>query len=70
MCFYQRRGVCQVLIHCDFFFHQRTPLHRAAIYGHNDVVVYLVGRGAEINTKDLFQVCRLKQRLEGHGGLV
>ena len=56
------------MIHCDFFFHQRTPLHMAAVHGHKDVVVYLDGRGADINTKDLIQVCRLRQRLEEQGG--
>ena len=61
-------GVCQVVIHCDFFFHQHTPLHMAAVHGHKDIVVYLDGRGADINTEDSFQVCRLRQRLEEKGG--
>ena len=43
---------------------QLTPLHMAAISGCKNVVVYLVGKGADINTKDYLHV---RQSLEGHG---
>ena len=39
-------------------FCQLTPLHKAAIPGYKDVVVYLVSKGADINTKDYLHVRR------------
>ena len=45
-------------------FCQLTPLHKAVISDNKDVVVYLAGRGAKINTKDYLHV---RRRLEGAG---
>ena len=45
-------------------FCQLTPLHMAAIPDNKDVVVYLAGKGADINTKDYLHV---RRRLEGAG---
>ena len=45
-------------------FFQLTPLHKAAISGYKNVLVYLVGKGADVNTKGYLQV---RQSLEGHG---
>nr|POE65988.1 isoform 2 of ankyrin-2 [Quercus suber] len=35
-------------------FSQRQPVQEAAMYGHQDTVAYLLGRGADINTKTYF----------------
>ena len=39
-----------------YFFHQLTPLHRAARRGRKNVVEYLVGKGACIDDGDNDQV--------------
>jgi ankyrin repeat protein len=31
---------------------RRTPLHRAAYYGHKEIVVLLIAKGANLNVKD------------------
>ena len=39
--------------HCNYcFFCQRTPLHMAARRDHEDIVKYLVDKGAGINIQD------------------
>ena len=39
-----------------FFFHQLTPLHRAARRGHRNIVEYFVQKGAGIDNGDNEQV--------------
>ena len=41
---------------CVCFFHQLTPLHRAARRGRKNVVEYLVSKEADIGDKDNDQV--------------
>ena len=31
---------------------RRTPLHRAAYYGHKEIVVLLIAKGADVNVKN------------------
>ena len=61
------QGTLQQFVRFTFVvssFHQLTALHKAAISGYENVVVYLVGKGADTNTKNYLHV---RQSLEGHG---
>ena len=47
-----------------FFYHQRTPLYKAAGGGHIDIVKYFVeDKGDDINIKDEFQVHTLNLKI-------